>query len=125
MTNINPISLGITSNQYFKHESKEDLTRTNDKQAKQVPEGKKELESSTVLGFLAAQNTDLLPSKKTKTVDVAKYVTLEQSSRITDFMDGFESDFNEASNVALKEFPDLSQGAADTLALAFINSRYE
>ncbi len=125
MTNINPIRFGVAGNQYLKHESKEDLTKTSDKQAKQTPEAQKELESSAILGYLAAQNTDIMPSKTKKTVDVSKYVTPEQSSRIAEFMKGFESDFNEASNIALQEFPDLSQGAADTLALAFINSRYE
>lgn len=124
MTNINPIKFGVAGNQYFKQDNKEDLAKTSDKQAKAAPEAQKSLESNAVLGFLAAQNADILPAKTKKTVEVSKYVTPEQSSRIEEFMKSFEADFNEVSEIALNEFPDLSQEAARDLALAYINTAY-
>lgn len=125
MTNINPIRFGIAGNSYYKNENKEDLAKNTDKNQKAAPEAKKSLESNTVLGFMAAQNTDLVPAKQTKKVDVTKYVNAEQASSIESFIKGFEADFNEISQTALNEFPDLSKSAADSIALAYINSAYE
>lgn len=125
MTNINPIRFGVAGNQYFKNDKKEDLTQGAEKNAKSAEESKKSIESKEVLGFMAAQNADILPTKTAKTVDVSKYVSAEQKQRIESFMNNFEADFNEASAIALNEFPDLSEEAAGSLALAYINSSYE
>ena len=73
---------------------------------------------------MAAQNTDIVPAKTTKTVDISKYVNEEQTQRIKDFMAAFEADFNQASEIAMNEFPDLSQEAAGNIALAYLNSSY-
>lgn len=124
MTNINPIKFGVSSNQYFKNEEKEDLTKTSENAKKAPAEAKKSIDSKEVLGFMAAQNTDIVPAKTTKTVDVSKYVNEEQTQRIKDFMAAFEADFNQASEIAMNEFPDLSQEAAGNIALAYLNSSY-
>ena len=124
MTNINPIRFGVSSNQYFKNEEKEDLTKNSENAKKTANEGKKSIDSKEVLGFMAAQNTDILPTKTKKTLDVSKYVNEEQTQRIKDFMATFEADYNEASEIAMNEFPDLSQEAAGNIALAYINASY-
>lgn len=124
MTNINPIRFGIGANQYFKQEGKEDLAKSAEKNTKAAPEAKKSIESGEVLGFMAAQNADLMPAKAKKTIEVSKYVTPEQAARIENFMKGFEADFKEASDIALNEFPDITQETVDGIALAYINSSY-
>lgn len=123
MTNVNPIKFGVSANQYFKNEEKEDLAKTGEK-AKKTPAEQKNVESKEVLGFMAAQNTDIVPAKIKKTVDVSKYVNEEQTQRIKDFIASFEADYNEASEIAMNEFPDLSQEAAGNIALAYINASY-
>lgn len=123
MTNINPIKFGIAGNQYFKQEEKEDL-KGAEKNTKSAPDTNKKMESAEVLGFLAAQNADLMPAKAKKTIEVSKYVTPEQQARIAEFMKGFEADFEETAATAKGEFADLTQEAADTIALAYINSKY-
>ena len=124
MTNINPIKFGVAGSQYFKKEAKEDLTNKQDKNLNSQTEAKKNVDSKEVLGYLAAQNTDLVPSKATRTIDVKKYVTAEQAARIENFVKGFETDFDEISQAALNEFPDLTGAAADGIALAYINASY-
>ena len=123
MTNINPINLGIGANQYLKQEPKEELAKeAARKSAEAAP--KKQLGSNEVLGYLAAVNSDLVPAKAQKTVDVSKYVNEDQAARIADFMAAFEADFDEASAIALDEFPDITQETASNIALAYINSTY-
>ncbi len=123
MTNINPIRFGITGNNYFKHEEKEDLAKNN-KEAKSEEKSQKQYESNELLGFLAAQNADIRPAQPTRTYNVSKYVNAEQESRIADFMKGFEADFEGASKFAKDEFPDINQRTADNIALAYINATY-
>lgn len=124
MTNINPIKFGLTASQFGKKEVNEDLTKTAEKNQTAQLGAKKQLNSNEVLGFLAAQNADMMPAKTTKTVEVSKYVTPEQASRIESFMKGFENDFNELSGAAMAEFPDMTEEAAGSVALAYINSAY-
>lgn len=122
--NINPIRLGITGNQYYKKEEKEDLAKDSRKQAQAAPEERKTLETDAVLSYLATKNADILPSKGKKTVDVSKYVNAEQAARIEEFMKAFEDDFNQISGITLEEFPDLSEEAAGDLALTYINTAF-
>lgn len=123
MSNINPLKFGVTGNQYFKQETKEDLSKNTEKES-QTQQSKKQIGSNEVFGFLAAQNADLIPVKTQKTVEVSKYVTPEQEARIADFMKGFEADFDEAFNIATDEFPEISERAAGNIALAYINASY-
>lgn len=124
MTNINPLKFGVTGNQYFKQESKEDFSKNTEKEQKTNENQHKQLGSNEVFGFMAAQNADLIPVKTQKTLDVSKYVTPEQEARIADFMKGFEADFDEAFSIAADEFPEISDNAASELALAYINASY-
>lgn len=124
MSNINPLKFGVTGNQYFKQESKEDLTKGAAKEQKAAEKTEKELGSNEVLGFMAAQNTDLIPVKAQRTLDISKYVTPEQEARISEFMKGFQEDYNEAFAIAADEFPEISENAASEIALAYINASY-
>ena len=123
MSNINPLKFGVSGNQYFRQETKEDLSKNTEKES-QTQQSKKQIGSNEVFGFLAAQNADLIPVKTQKTVEVSKYVTPEQEARIADFMKGFEADFEEAFNIATDEFPEISERAAGNIALAYINASY-
>ena len=124
MTNINRINFGVNQNQFFKQEEKEDLTKGTKKEP-QSTEVKKQLESSEVLGFMAAQNADIIPVKTQKTLDISKYVSKEQEARIADFVKGFEADYENVYAAAKGEFSDLSDKAANDLAIAYINSTYK
>ncbi|MBQ9246108.1 hypothetical protein IJ182_07570 [bacterium] len=85
----------------------------------------KQLSSQEVLGFLAAQNADMVPAARVqKTVNVAKYVNEEQEARIADFMKDFEANFDEAYEIAGEEFPEISDKLKSDLALAYINASY-
>lgn len=123
MSNINPLKFGVSGNQYFRQETKEDLSKNTEKEA-QTQQSKKQIGSNEVFGFLAAQNADLVPVKTQKTVEVSKYVNSEQESRIADFMKGLEADFDEAFNIAIDEFPEISEKTAGDIALAYINASY-
>lgn len=122
MTNINPIQFGIMGNQILKKEDKKENVK--EEKASVQQEAKKSLNSNEVLGFLASQNTDLIPAKVKRTVDVSKYVTPEQEARIAGFVKGFETDYEEISQAALSEFSDLSESAAGAIALSYIDATY-
>ncbi len=115
-------------NAYFKPEYKvtEDKEQNkNTKNEEQKPEKQqKQVSSQEVLGFLAAQNADMIPVKATKKLDVGKYVSKEQEARIAEFMKGFEEDFDEALAIAKDEFPEISDKLASDLALSYINASY-
>ncbi len=121
--NINPLKFGITDNRYYKQEKKEE-TNKNLNGEKQAENQSKKVDSNEVLGFMAAQNADIVPAPVKKTVDVSKYVSDEQEARIAEFMKGFESDFDDAFDIAKDEFPEISDEAARNLALSYINSTY-
>ena len=123
MTNINPIKLGISGQSLFTKENNQEIAKEAAKNhQKEAPQ--KEIAAKDVLGFMAAVNSDLVPAKVTKTVDVNKYVNAEQADRIASFMKAFEADFDEVSAAALNEFPDITQEAASSIALAYINQTY-
>lgn len=123
MSNINPIKFGVAG-QYYKNEAKEDLSTNKEKEQQTAQTQQKQVSSNEVLGYLAAQNTDMIPVKAQKTLDVSKYVSEDDEARIAEFMEGFEADFDEAYNIAAGEFPELSQEAAGSIALAYINASY-
>jgi len=125
MSSINPLSFGVTGNQYYKQETAEESVQTNSKEEKAAQQKESSVNSNTVLSYMAAQNADIVPAAAKKTLEVSKYVSPEQEARITDFMNGFESDYDEVYEAAGNEFPELSDGAASELALAYINSVYE
>ena len=123
MTNINPINLGVSAQQFFTKENNEEIAKETAKE-NQKGVNPKEITAKDVLGFMAAVNSDLIPTNVKKSVEVAKYVNAEQTARIEDFMKAFEADFDALSEAALDEFPDITQEAASSIALAYINQTY-
>ncbi len=123
MTNINPINFGYIQNNY-KIKSSDEEQKKDSQYTQDNNKPKKQMGSDEILGYLAATNSDLVPKNVKKTVDVEKYVNNEQYARMEEFMKGFESDYDEAMNVALNEFPDISQKTAGNIALAYINATY-
>jgi hypothetical protein len=123
MTNINRINLGVSAQQLFTKENNEEKAKEAAKENKNG-DTPKEVAAKDVLGFMAAVNSDLIPTNVKKSVEVAKYVNAEQTARIEDFMKAFEADFDALSEAALDEFPDITQEAASSIALAYINQTY-
>ena len=120
--NINPVKLGITSNQFVVQEKQEEQKK-NLNQEKQA-EDKKQVDSKEVLGFMAAQGLDMVPVRAQRTLDVSKYVNDEQEARIADFMKDFEANYDEAFAIAADEFPGISEDLANDLALSYIDASY-
>lgn len=120
--NINPVQLGITSNQFVVKEKQEEQKK-NLNQEKQA-EDQKQVDSKEVLGYMAAQGLDMVPVRTQKTLDISKYVNDEQEARIADFMKDFEANYDEAFAIAADEFPGISDDLANDLALSYINASY-
>ena len=119
---VNPIKLGIGQTNLFRPKQTEDVTEKPQKKAEHQEE--KRQNPNDVLNFMAGLNSDLVPAKVTRTVDVSKYVTPEQEARIAEFMKGFEADIETISTNAQAEFPELSENAANAIALAYVDSTY-
>lgn len=124
MTNINPINFGFTGNQYIKKNLNEEIVQEQKKNNNGEIGNKKQMSSAEVLGYMANVNADIIPAKAERTIEVSKYVNAQQQARIENFMKAFEADYDEASQVALNEFPDISQETAGKIALAYINATY-
>lgn len=124
MTNINPINFGFTGNQYIKKNLNEEIVQEQKKSNNGEIGNKKQMSSAEVLGYMANVNADIIPAKAERTIEVSKYVNAQQQARIENFMKAFEADYDEASQVALNEFPDISQETAGKIALAYINATY-
>lgn len=124
MTNINPINFGFTGNQYIKKNLNEEIVQEQKKNNNGEIGNKKQMSSAEVLGYMANVNADIIPAKAERTIEVSKYVNAQQQARIENFMKAFEADYDEASQVALNEFPDISQETARKIALAYINATY-
>lgn len=120
MSNINPIKFGVAG-QYYKQEAKEDTAKQPETQAKGEEKSQKQMSSSEVLGFMAAQFADVIPAKTTKTVNVSKYVNAEQEADIAESMKLFEERFNNIAAVAMDEFG-IDEDFADQIALETINA---
>lgn len=125
MTNINPIKLtngAVSGNQ--KHAENGDVTQNTEQNYQQTANANVQVSGNDVLNFMAAQNAAFVPASGPKTVNVSDYVNAEQKARIEDFMKAFEADFEEISAMTMDEFPELSEGAASEIALAYIDTKY-
>ena len=120
--NINRLGFNITGYNYARQEEAAAQSAPEQKSKSDVKENK-QLGANDILSYMAAANTDLIPAKTQRTVDVNKYVTPEQAERIGAFVKGFEADFDEAAIAAVNEFG-VSEKVADKIALAYINASY-
>ena len=125
MSNINPLKFGVTGNQYIQKDSNEEVTKQASKETSAEATSRKEVSSKDIYGFLAAQNTDLIPVKATRTYEVSKYVNAEQAERIGSFVKGLEAKYDEVFATTTNEFPEISQKAAGEIALAYLNASYK
>ena len=120
--NINRLGFNIAGYNYLRQEDTaanskpEQKSQSAEKQTKQLP-------ANDVLGYMSTMNADMIPVKAQRTVDINKYVTPEQADRISGFIKGFESDFNEAAQSAMNEFG-IDAKLADKIALSYINASY-
>lgn len=120
MSNINPIKFSIAG-QYYKQEAKDDTSKKPETQAKNDEKPEKQLSSGEVLGFMAAQFADVIPSKTTKTVNVSKYVNPQQEAGIAESMKLFEEKFGALSSTAMDEFG-IDEDLAGKIAIETINA---
>lgn len=120
--NINRLGFNIAGYNYARQEEAA-AQSAPEKKAEAEKNDKKQLGANDVLNYMAAANTDLIPVKAQRTVDVNKYVSPEQAERISQFVKGFEANFDEAANTAVNEFG-VSEKVANEIALAYINASY-
>ena len=118
MTSINPINVntqGVGSSYGYNTQSKAEKETEEAKVA--AGNEKPQLSADDVLNFMAQSAVVGTP----KTVDPSKYVDKESEARIAGFMAGFEDIV--ATNLAAisQEFPGMSDGAKQALALTQVN----
>lgn len=121
MTSINPINVNAQGIGGFygygekpkaeEKETKEAEVSVNGEQA-QVPADK-------VLEYMAQASVSVAP----KTIDPAKYVDKESEARIAGFMADFEDIVAANLSVISQEFPNMSDGAKQSLALAQVDGQ--
>jgi len=121
MTQINPINVntqGIQGALGYGAKAKSEKKETEEAKAAAVNE-KPQLSADDVLNFMAQSAVVGTP----KTVDPSKYVDKESEARIAGFMAGFEDIV--ATNLAAisQEFPGMSDGAKQALALTQVNQQ--
>lgn len=122
MTNgVNPINVntqGIGGAFGFGSKAKSE-TEEKHKEHEVAPAGgeKKALSADEVLTYMA-QSAVVVAPKTTKVIDPSKYVDEASAKRIAGFMAGFEDVVAENLAAITKEFPKMSEGAKQSLALA-------
>lgn len=120
MTNVNPINVntqGIGGAFGFGSKPKSEAEEQKKEPEVTVASGeKKPLSADEILTYMAQSAAIAAP--KAKVIDPAKYVDEASAKRIAGFMAGFEDVV--ATNLAAitKEFPEMSEGAKQSLALA-------
>ena len=120
--NINRLGFNITGYNYARQEEAAAQSAPEQK-GKAVEKENKQLGANDVLGYMAAANADLIPVKAQRTVDVRKYVSTDQEKRISEFVKGFEADYENAAAMAVNEFG-VDEKVAGEIALAYINASY-
>lgn len=120
MTNVNPINVhtqGIGGAFGFGSKPKSEAEeQKKEPEIAAKSEEKKALSADEVLTYMAKSAAVAVP--KAKVIDPAKYVDEASAKRIAGFIEGFEDVV--ATNLAAitKEFPGMSEGAKQSLALA-------
>ena len=93
----------------------------------------KQVNPNDVLNFLGARNSDIKINYSTKSIDKDNYINgimnkykddiPATEARAAKFLEQFDSDFNEAQNIAVQEF-NVNETTASNIALAYINNSY-
>lgn len=82
---------------------------------------KKSVSADSVLSFMAQSAVSVTPST-TKVIDPSKYVDKESEARIAGFMASFEDIVATNLSAITAEFPEMSEGAKQSLALAQVKA---
>lgn len=120
---INPINVNAqgVGNSYG-HDAK---PKSEEKKAKQpevqVSEQKKAVPADDVLSFMAQSSVSIAPASS-KNIDPAKYVDKESEARIAGFMADFEDIVAKNLSAINAEFPEMTDGAKQALALSQIKA---
>lgn len=121
MTNVNPINVntqGIGGAFGFGSKPKSEAEEQKKEPEVAVASGeKKALSADEILTYMAKSAAVNVP-KATKTIDPSKYVDEASAKRIAGFMAGFEDVVAKNLAAITKEFPEMSEGAKQSLALA-------
>lgn len=125
MSYFNAANFGVTgSNNYYQPDVKEEVSKEAKEKVKEEGKEQKQVSANDVLSYMATSAQQNLAIKKAapKTVNVAQYVDAESSARIEDAMKEFEAKFKETMDFTMAEFPDLSEEAAQSIALSGLNT---
>ena len=119
MTSINPINVntqGVGGS--YGYGAKPKAEKKEAEEAKPGVGGNKpQLSADDVLSFMAQSAAVAVP----KPIDPSKYVDKESEKRIARFMAGFEDIVATNLSAISKEFPNMSDGAKQSLALAQVD----
>lgn len=124
MTSINPInvnasrvaaSYGFGANQKAQNGEEPETSEQNLSPQQNL------LSANDVLNYMSQSAVAIAPAT-TNSVDPAKYVDGDSAGRISGFMSQFEDIVATNLSAITKEFPELSSGAQQTLALAQVSS---
>ena len=125
MSYFNAANFGVTgSNNFYQKDIKEDVEKQPEQKVKEEGKEHKQLQGKDVLDFMAtsAQQQMMIKKAEPKTVNVAQYVDAESSARIENAMKEFEANFKDTMDFTMAEFPDLSEDAAQSIALSGLNT---
>lgn len=99
--------------------------KTEEKETQEAPVAagseKKPVSANDVLSFMAQSAVSVTPAT-TKTIDPSKYVDKESEARIAGFMGQFEDIVAANLSAISAEFPEMSEGAKQSLALAQVKA---
>ena len=121
MTSINPINVntqGIGGSSLFGAKPKAEDKKTTEIEA-QAAGQQKQVAAEDVLSFMAQSAASVTPQKS---IDPSKYVDSESAQRIAGFMAQFEDIVAENLAAINEEFPEMSEGAKQALALAQVKA---
>ncbi len=122
MTSINPINVntqGIGSSYGYETPSKAKEKETKEKEIS-TENQKNPVPADKVLNYMAQSAVGMTTAKKA--LDPSKYVDEESAARIAGFMAQFEDIVAENLSAISAEFPEMSESAKQTLALAQIKA---
>lgn len=121
MTSVNSINVntqGVGGNFGLNAKAKPEEKEKGKAQEEVVAgEQKPQVAAGDVLSFMAQGAVSVAPASA-KTIDPAKYVDNESAARIAGFMSQFEDIVAANLTEISKEFPNMSDGAKQALALA-------
>lgn len=124
MTSINPINVNTQGigNALGYGTAK---AKTEDKETKETGleagAQQKAVSADEVLNFMAQSSASVTPS--TTSVDPSKYVDKASAERIAGFMSQFEDIVANNLSAITAEFPEMSEGGKQALALAQVNKQ--